>query len=127
MRVLPCSITSIQIEGGEDDHPRQVNKVPVQTKVFDALTVFLIEANGVGFEDEVEHHQEPDKDVESVGAGGDVEDGTLLRGKGEALSDEVAPLDEFQHDEEGAEGQGRDEVVPHSGLARGHQLRHEGV
>ena len=52
-----------------------------------------------------------DEDVKSVSSGGDVEDRTLLGCEGEAFCDEVAPLDELQHDEEGTEGERRNEVL----------------
>ena len=63
------SLTSIQIEGWEDDHPSQVNKVPVEAEVLDTLCVLFVVADGVGLEDQVQHHQQTNEHVNAVSTG----------------------------------------------------------
>jgi len=65
--------TSIQIEGREDNHPCQVNKVPVQAEVLNALSISFIVLNVVSseacFENQVQHDKQASKDVDAVSAG----------------------------------------------------------
>ena len=65
--------TSIQIECWEDDNPSQVDKVPVETEVFDSLCVVLVKANCVGLEYKVQHDKQANEDVQSVRTCCDVE------------------------------------------------------
>ena len=90
--------------------------MPVQTEVFDALCVVLVKANSVRLEHEVQHDQQADEDVKTVCASGDVENLSLHCTDGKSFSNQVAPLNEFEHNEQGTEQKGSDEVISHCRL-----------
>ena len=71
--------------------------MPVQTKVLNALAVLFVVADGIGLENQVQHHEQANEDVKAVSTRRDVEDGTGLSADGEAFCNEVAPLNEFEH------------------------------
>ena len=72
--VFAHNFTSIQIECREDNNPCQIDKVPVETEVFDSLCVLLVPLNRVGLEDHVEHDQQSSEDVNTVCTGCHIED-----------------------------------------------------
>ena len=72
--VFAHNFTSIQIECWEDNNPSQIDKVPVETEVFDSLCVLLVPLNRVGLEDHVEHDQQSSEDVNTVCTGCHIED-----------------------------------------------------